>query len=63
MTKELFKTKIKKVDTLEYIVYSVITLGVYQWYWVFSRKDSLNKIAGSKISDALVIIYLITSSI
>ena len=61
MNIELFKTNAKRNPTILYLIFSVITLGIYQWFWVFSRKNSLNKIAGSKISDALVIIYLITS--
>ena len=61
MNIELFKTNAKRNPTILYLIFSVITLGIYPWFWVFSRKNSLNKIAGSKISDALVIIYLITS--
>ena len=63
MNIELFKTDAKRTSTILYLIFSVITLGIYECFWVFSRKRSLNKIAESKISDALVIIYLITSSI
>ena len=63
MNIELFKTNAKRNPTILYLIFSVITLGIYQWFWVFSRKNSLNKIAGSKISDGLVIVYLITSII
>ena len=61
---ELFKTNFRKrTPTILFIIFSVITLWIYQWFWIFSRKNSLNKIAGSKISDGLVIVYLITSII
>ena len=64
MNFELFKTNFwKRNPTILYLIFSVITLGIYPWFWVFSRKNSLNKIAGSKISDGLVIVYLITSII
>ena len=61
MNIELFKKNLKRNPTILFLIFSLITLGIYQWFWVFSRKKSLNKIAESKINDALVIIYLIIS--
>lgn len=57
---EFFKTNLKRNPTILYIIFSIITLGIYQFFWVFSRKKSLNQISESKINDALVIIYVIT---
>ena len=61
MNIELFKTNVKRNPTILFIIFSVITLGIYQWFWIFSRKNSLNKIAGSKINESLPVIFVIIS--
>ena len=63
MNIELFKNNLKRIPTILLIIFSIITLGIYQCFWVHSRKKSLNQITVTKINDALVIIYIITFSL
>ena len=61
MNIELFKTNVKRNPTILFIIFSVITLGIYIFYWVFSRKNSLNLISEKKLNNAVVIIYFISA--
>ena len=61
MNIELFKTNVKINPTILFIIFSVITLGIYIFYWVFSRKISLNLISETKLNNAVVIIYFISA--
>ena len=61
MNIELFKTNVKRNPTILFIIFSVITLGIYIFYWVFSRKNSLNLISETKLNNAVVIIYFISA--
>ena len=62
MNIELFKTNFwKRNPTILFIIFSVITLGIYIFYWVFSRKNSLNLISETKLNNAVVIIYFISA--
>ena len=61
MNIELFKTNVKRNPTILFIIFSVITLGIYIFYWVFSRNNSLNLISETKLNNAVVIIYFISA--
>ena len=61
MNIELFKTNVKRNPTILFIIFSVITLGIYIFYWIFSRKNSLNLISETKLNNAVVIIYFISA--
>ena len=61
MNIELFKTNAKRNPTILYIIFTVITLSVYPWFWVFSRKKILNQLTESKINESLPAFFVITS--
>ena len=61
MNIELFKTNAKRNPTILYIIFTVITLSIYPWFWVFSRKKILNQLTESKITESLPAIFVITS--
>tara|TARA_B100000809_G_scaffold73925_1_gene71691 strand:+ start:292 stop:900 length:609 start_codon:yes stop_codon:yes gene_type:complete len=61
MNIELFKTNAKRNPTILYIIFTVITLSIYPWFWVFSRKKILNQLTESKITESLPVIFVITS--
>ena len=61
MNIELFKTNAKRNPTILYIIFTVITLSVYPWFWVFSRKKILNQLTESKITESLPVIFVITA--
>ena len=61
MNIELFKTTAKRNPTILYIIFSVITLSIYPWFWVFSRKKILNQLTESKITESLPAFFVITS--
>ena len=61
MNIELFKTNVKRNPTILFIIFSVITLGIYIFNWVFTRNNSLNLISETKLSNAVVIIYFISA--
>lgn len=59
MNIELFNKTSKRNPTILFIIFTIITLGIYQLFWVFSRTDSLNNITKSKINGALPFFYLL----
>ena len=59
MNIELFKTIAKRNPTILFIIFSVITLSIYQWFWVFSRKKIINQLTESKITESLPAIMII----
>ena len=61
MNIELFKTSVKRNHTILFIIYSVITLTIYLWFWVFSRKKIINQLTESKINESLPAFFVITS--
>ena len=61
MNIELFKTNAKRNPTILYIIFTVITLSIYPWFWVFSRKKILNQLTESKINESLPAFFVITS--
>ena len=61
MNIELFKTNVKRNPTILFIIFSIVTLGFYFFYWIFSRKNSLNLISETKLNNAVVIIYFISA--
>ena len=61
MNIELFKTNAKRNPTILYIIFTVITLSIYPWFWVFSRKKILNQLTESKITESLPAFFVITS--
>ena len=61
MNIELFKTTAKRNPTILYIIFTVITLSIYPWFWVFSRKKILNQLTESKINESLPAFFVITS--
>ena len=61
MNIELFKTNAKRNPTILYIIFTVITLSIYPWFWVFSRKKILNQLTESKITESLPVIFVITA--
>ena len=61
MNIELFKTNAKRNPTILYIIFTVITLSIYPWFWIFSRKKILNQLTESKITESLPVIFVITS--
>ena len=61
MNIELFKTSVKRNHTILFIIYSVITLTIYLWFWVFSRKKIINQLTESKITESLPAFFVITS--
>ena len=61
MNIELFKTNVKRNPTILFIIFSVITLGIYIFYWIFSRTNSLNFVSETKLNNAVVIIYFISA--
>ena len=60
MSIELFKTSTKRNSTFLYIIFQVITFKFYEYFWMFSRINYLNKISKSKISYALVKLFIIS---
>ena len=60
MNIELFKTSVKRNHTILFIIYSVITLTIYLWFWVFSRKKIINQLTESKINESLPVLFVIT---
>jgi len=63
MNIELFKTNAKRNPTILFIVFSLITLSIYHWFWVFSRKKIINQLTDSKINESLPAFFVITSII
>ena len=61
MNIELFKTNAKRNPTILYIIFTVITLTIYPWFWVFSRKKIINQLTESKINESLPAFFVITS--
>ena len=61
MNIELFKTNAKRNPTILYIIFTVITLTIYPWFWVFSRKKILNQLTESKINESLPAFFVIAS--
>ena len=61
MNIELFKTSVKRNHTILFIIYSVITLTIYLWFWVFSRGKIINQLTESKINESLPVIFVIIS--
>ena len=61
MNIELFKTNAKRNPTILYIIFTVITLSIYPWFWVFSRKKILNQLTESKINESLPVLFVITA--
>ena len=61
MNIELFKTSVKRNHTILFIIYSVITLTIYLWFWVFSRKKIINQLTESKINESLPVLFVITA--
>ena len=61
MNIELFKTSVKRNHTILFIIYSVITLTIYLWFWVFSRKNIINQLTESKITESLPAFFVIIS--
>ena len=61
MNIELFKTSVKRNHTILLIIYSVITLTIYLWFWVFSRKKIINQLTESKINEFLPVLFVITA--
>ena len=61
MNIELFKTTAKRNPTILYIIFTVITLTIYPWFWVFSRKKIINQLTESKITESLPAFFVITS--
>ena len=61
MNIELFKTGVKRNHTILFIIYSVITLTIYLWFWVFSRKKIINQLTESKINESLPVIFVIAA--
>ena len=61
MNIELFKTSVKRNHTILFIIYSVITLTIYLWFWVFSRKKIINQLTESKINESLPVIFVIAA--
>ena len=61
MNIELFKTSVKRNHTILFIIYSVITLTIYLWFWVFSRKKIFNQLTESKINESLPVIFVIAA--
>ncbi|SVD82627.1 uncharacterized protein METZ01_LOCUS435481, partial [marine metagenome] len=61
MNIELFKTNAKRNPTILFIIFSLITLTIYQWFWVFSRKKIINQLTESKINESLPAFFVITS--
>ena len=61
MNIELFKTRVKRNHTILFIIYSVITLTIYLWFWVFSRKKIINQLTESKINESLPVIFVIAA--
>ena len=61
MNIELFKSIVKRNHTILFIIYSIITLTVYLWFWVFSRKKIINQLSESKINEALPAIFVIAA--
>ena len=59
MSIEIFKTSTKRNPTILYLIFGIITLGFYEYFWIFSRKKALNKISESKVSGSLPIIFVI----
>ena len=59
MNIELVNHNLKRNPTILFIIFSIITIGIYQIFWVFSRTDSLNNISKSKLNDALPFLYLL----
>ena len=57
MNIELFKTSVKRNHTILFIIYSVITLTIYLWFWVFSRKKIINQLTESKINESLPVLF------
>ena len=57
----LFKTSVKRNHTILFIIYSVITLTIYLWFWVFSRKKIINQLTESKINESLPVLFVITA--
>ena len=47
--------------TILFIIYSVITLTIYLWFWVFSRKKIINQLTESKINESLPVLFVITA--
>ena len=58
---ELFKSSIKRNHTSLFIIYSAITLTVYLWFWVFSRKKIINQLSEYKINEYLPAIFVISA--
>ena len=61
MNIELFKTSVKRNHTILFIIYSVITLTIYLWFWVFSREKIINQLTESKINESLPVLFVITA--
>ena len=61
MNIELFKTNAKRNPTILFIIFSLITLTIYQWFWVFSRKKIINQLTESKINQSLPVIFVIAA--
>ena len=61
MNIELFKTITKRNPTILFIIFSIITLGIYPLFWVISRKKIINQLTESKITESLPVIFVITS--
>ena len=59
MNIDLFKSSVKRNHTILFIFYTMITLNVYLWFWVFSRKKIINKLSESKIDESLPVIFII----
>jgi hypothetical protein len=59
MNIELFKTIAKRNPTILFIIFSIITLGIYPLFWVISRKKIINQLTESKITESLPTIMII----
>ena len=49
----------KRFSAWAVFVLSVITLGIYAYFWLFSRTKTINKVHENPISSALMICFLI----
>ncbi|EHM09273.1 hypothetical protein TheveDRAFT_0085 [Thermanaerovibrio velox DSM 12556] len=51
--------RIKRVPLLMMVLLSVVTMGIYPAYWVYSRRDAFNQMGSAHVGDVLGTVPLI----